>query len=194
MTSTCSNWRKQGLKMPKAGAGRVRELLGHAQVEEAGWDIRFIFDYALRCHASYVNNKSAPIPEGTRQEIERFLRRLGYRTVIRSVEHAATASAGHATSIGIEWENTGVAPPYRMGKHGRGPTLSGRSSGDPPAPERRSGSAQRSRNGFLHPRLVAGHASHGFVPPDSVSAFRRALRSERWRPGSPRSTAGCPPG
>ena len=80
---------------------------------EAGWDIRFIFDYALRCHASYVNNKSAPIPEGTRPEVERFLRRLGYRLVMRSVEHEAKVSLGGTTSVRIQWENTGVAPPYR---------------------------------------------------------------------------------
>jgi len=81
--------------------------------KEAGWDIPFIFDYALRCHASYVNNKSAPIPDGTRPEIERFLRRLGYRLVIRGVEHEAKASAGATTSVVIQWENAGVAPPYR---------------------------------------------------------------------------------
>ena len=77
------------------------------------WDIRFIFDYALRCHASYLNNKSAPIPDGTRTEIERFLRRIGYRLVIRSVEHAATVRAGSQTVVDIAWENVGVAPPYR---------------------------------------------------------------------------------
>ncbi len=81
--------------------------------KEAGWDIRFIFDYALRCHASYVNNKSAPIPEGTRPEIERFLRRLGYRMVIRSVEHEAKPKVGATTTVSIQWENAGVAPPYR---------------------------------------------------------------------------------
>jgi hypothetical protein len=81
--------------------------------KEAGWDVGFIFDYALRCHASYVNNKSAPIPDGTRPDIERFLRRLGYRLVIRSVAHEAKASAGAMTSVVIEWENAGVAPPYR---------------------------------------------------------------------------------
>ena len=39
-----------------------------------GWDVRAIYDYALSYHASYVNNKSAPIPEGTRSEVERLLR------------------------------------------------------------------------------------------------------------------------
>lgn len=81
--------------------------------QEAGWDIHAIFDYALRCHGSYLNNKSAPIPAGTRSEIEWFLRRLGYRLVIRSVEHPAKALAGAETRVTITWENVGVAPPYR---------------------------------------------------------------------------------
>jgi hypothetical protein len=81
--------------------------------KESGWDIPFIFDYALRCHASYLNNKSAPIPEGARPDIERFLRRLGYRLVMRTVEHQSRATAGRTTPVTIQWENTGVAPPYR---------------------------------------------------------------------------------
>ena len=81
--------------------------------KEAGWDVHFIFDYALRCHASYVNNKSAPIPEGTRPEIEHFLRRLGYRLGIRTGQHEASVRPGRQTSVAIQWENVGVAPPYR---------------------------------------------------------------------------------
>ncbi len=81
--------------------------------KEAGWDIREIFDYALRCHASYMNNKSAPIPEGTRPEIERFLQRLGYRLVLRRLEHPAKVRAGAELPLKLEWENLGVAPPYR---------------------------------------------------------------------------------
>jgi hypothetical protein len=78
-----------------------------------GWNIHYIFDYALRCHASYVNNKSAPIPEGTRSEIEWLLHRLGYRLVIRKVEHATSAQAGAKVHVKVAWENVGVAPPYR---------------------------------------------------------------------------------
>ena len=80
--------------------------------KEEAWDIRYIFDYALRLHASHMNNKSAPVPEGARGEIERFLRRLGYRLVIRSIEHNATARAGEKLAIHVAWENVGVAPPY----------------------------------------------------------------------------------
>ena len=78
-----------------------------------GWDIRYIFDYGLGYHASYVNNKSAPIPEGTRPEVERLLRKLGYRLVLRSLEHDAVASPGSAFHVTMQWENMGVAPPYR---------------------------------------------------------------------------------
>jgi hypothetical protein len=78
-----------------------------------GWDIRFIFDYALELHASYLNNKSAPIPAGTRGEIERFLRRIGYRLVLRQVEHPGKARAGSTVAVSLAWENAGVAPPYR---------------------------------------------------------------------------------
>jgi len=78
-----------------------------------GWDVGAIFDYALDLHASYVNNKSAPIPPDAKREVERLLRRLGYRIVIRSVEHPDAVYAGAALPIHMEWGNVGVAPPYR---------------------------------------------------------------------------------
>lgn len=60
-----------------------------------------------------MNNKSAPIPEGTRPEIERFLQRLGYRLVLRRLEHPASVKPGRELSLKLEWENAGSAPPYR---------------------------------------------------------------------------------
>ena len=81
--------------------------------KQEDWDIAEIFEYALRCHASYMNNKSAPLPDGTRMEVERFLRRLGYRLVIRTFAHAPQVRAGEDLEGRIGWENTGVAPPYR---------------------------------------------------------------------------------
>jgi len=77
-----------------------------------GWDVRYILDYGLDYHASYVNNKSAPIPDGYRPEVERLLRRLGYRLVLRSLEHDGQANPGGVLSVKMAWENTGVAPPY----------------------------------------------------------------------------------
>ena len=77
-----------------------------------GWDIRHIFDFALAYRASYLNNKSAPIPEGTRGEIERFLRHAGYRLVLRKVEHDRQLTPGASLPVSMLWENVGVAPPY----------------------------------------------------------------------------------
>lgn len=82
---------------------------------EEGWSLRSIFEYALELHASYLNNKSAPLPAGdeARAEVERFLRRLGYRLVLRRLEHPATVAAGRTVRFESTWDNVGVAPPYR---------------------------------------------------------------------------------
>src|SRR4030042_3929858 len=80
---------------------------------QRGLDIRYIFDYALDYHASNLNNKSAPIPEGARPEIDRFLRKLGYRLLLKNLEHDPIVPPGSALNVKMEWENVGVAPPYR---------------------------------------------------------------------------------
>jgi hypothetical protein len=82
---------------------------------EEGWSLRFIFNYALALHGSVINNKSAPLPEGEdiRPELERFLRRLGYRLVLKELNHPKQAQAGEAISITMKWQNTGSAPCYR---------------------------------------------------------------------------------
>ncbi len=108
-------------QIEKTGAGQAWRMAPVAfescwemgKWKQEGWDIRYIFDYGLNCHASYHNNKSAPIPEGTRDEVERFLRRMGYRLVLRELRHPSTAAAGDALALDMVWENVGVAPPYR---------------------------------------------------------------------------------
>jgi hypothetical protein len=79
------------------------------------WPLRYIFNYALALHGSYINNKSAPLPAGenVRQEIERFLRRLGYRLVLREITHPRQAQAGTPLRIEMKWQNVGSAPCYR---------------------------------------------------------------------------------
>lgn len=79
------------------------------------WPLRFIFNYALALHGSYLNNKSAPLPEGenVRREIERFLRRLGYRLVLRELKHPKRARASEPLVLAMRWQNVGSAPCYR---------------------------------------------------------------------------------
>ncbi len=84
-----------------------------------GWPLRYIFNYALALHGSYLNNNSAPLPEGEniRPEIERFLRRLGYRFVLREMKHPAQAEILNFLTIETKWQNVGSAPcykPYRV--------------------------------------------------------------------------------
>jgi hypothetical protein len=80
-----------------------------------GWSLRYIFNYALACHASLINNKSAPLPQGdnVRPEVERFLRRLGYRLVLKELKHPAQVRAGGKLELSMKWQNTGSAPCYR---------------------------------------------------------------------------------
>lgn len=80
-----------------------------------GWSLRYIFNYALALHGSYINNKSAPLPEGpeVRPELERFLRRLGYRLVLMEFKHPGQARAGEVLAVSMKWQNTGSAPCYR---------------------------------------------------------------------------------
>jgi hypothetical protein len=79
------------------------------------WSLRYIFNYALALHGSYLNNKSVPLPEGenVRQEVERFLRRLGYRLVLREIKHPQRVKPGGPLALTMKWQNVGSAPCYR---------------------------------------------------------------------------------
>ena len=78
-----------------------------------GWNIRAIFDKGLQYHTSYLNNKSAPLPDQTVEDVRRFIAKMGYRLVLRSVTLAPHVAPGAFLSLAMNWENTGVAPPYR---------------------------------------------------------------------------------
>ncbi|HEY3324072.1 MAG TPA: DUF4832 domain-containing protein [Planctomycetota bacterium] len=93
---------------------------------EEKWPVRFIFNYALAVHGSYLNNKSAPLPEGAENkvEVERFVRRLGYRLVLRELKHPGSVTAGKDAAFSMKWQNVGSAPcykPYRVAYRFAGP-------------------------------------------------------------------------
>jgi hypothetical protein len=84
-----------------------------------GSSLRHILNYALALHGSYINNKSAPLPEGEniRPEVERFLRRLGYRLVLKELKHPSNSQPGTTIQLAMKWQNMGSAPcykPYRV--------------------------------------------------------------------------------
>ena len=83
------------------------------------WPLRYIFNYALACHPSVLNNKSSPLPQDAivRPEIERFLRRLGYRLVLHELTHPAEVRPGEDVLLSMKWQNLGSArcyKPYRL--------------------------------------------------------------------------------
>ncbi|MFC2075601.1 DUF4832 domain-containing protein [candidate division KSB1 bacterium] len=81
--------------------------------QDMGFDVRKTFDEALRWHASIFNNKSSAVPAGWMPYVDDFLRKIGYRLTLRKLSHARRALPGGKLSIAMEWENVGVAPPYR---------------------------------------------------------------------------------
>lgn len=82
---------------------------------EKGWPLRWIFNYALACHGSLFSGKSGRLPdhEHFREELERFLKRLGYRLVLRELQHPAQVKSGEKLKVGMKWQNVGSAPCYR---------------------------------------------------------------------------------
>jgi len=79
-----------------------------------GYDVHYIFRYALDLHGSLLNNGQSSLPAGSqyRREVEWLLQRLGYRLVLRTLTHDKSAVSGDALRVSMIWENVGVAPPY----------------------------------------------------------------------------------
>jgi len=83
------------------------------EFSEKKWPLRWIFNYALACHGSLFNGKSGKLPDDPqfRSEMERFLKRLGYRLVLKEVRHSA--QIGDTLELAAKWQNVGSAPCYR---------------------------------------------------------------------------------
>lgn len=66
----------------------------------------------LQWHASSLNWKSQPIGEA-KPFVDDFLKRCGYRLVLRSLRFPRSVARGAGLPVRMSWENIGVAPPYR---------------------------------------------------------------------------------
>lgn len=78
---------------------------------EHGFDVHAIFQYALDLHGSVLHN-GVGVPDGHQDEIEEFVRKLGYRFVLRELTHPAVVETAGPLRIAMRWENVGVAPCY----------------------------------------------------------------------------------
>ncbi|WP_437524553.1 DUF4832 domain-containing protein [Sorangium sp. So ce726] len=79
----------------------------------AGWDVDYILDRALAWHASTINLKSSAIPPQWERKFDEFARRLGYRLILRRLEHPKKVKASGPMKLKLWWQNAGVAPVYR---------------------------------------------------------------------------------
>lgn len=80
---------------------------------DRGFDIDRILAKGLEWHVSVLNAKSSPVPPPWRSKVNAFLKRMGYRFVLRELSHGARARPGGSLRIRSLWENKGVAPVYR---------------------------------------------------------------------------------
>ncbi|OGV51586.1 MAG: hypothetical protein A2017_08295 [Lentisphaerae bacterium GWF2_44_16] len=80
---------------------------------EKKWDIDYIIEQSLKWHISAFNNKSSPIPGKYWTKVNKWLKKMGYRFVLRKLSYPGNVISGKKFLIETWWENKGVAPIYR---------------------------------------------------------------------------------
>jgi hypothetical protein len=79
---------------------------------DKGFDIDLILRKGLEWHASVINAGYAPVPAVWRPRVDQFLKKLGYRMVLRELTHPREAKRGERLALRSRWQNVGVAPIY----------------------------------------------------------------------------------
>ena len=72
-----------------------------------------IVDSTIEWHATFVQNKDAVIPGAWMSDIERLILKIGFRLVLRNATYEKETWPDSTLELNIEWENIGIAPPYR---------------------------------------------------------------------------------
>ena len=81
--------------------------------KDEGWDVDYIIDQSLKWHISSFNAKSSPVPAEWKPHVDRWLKRMGYRFVLRKLTYPAQVKPNGELAFTSWWENKGVAPCYR---------------------------------------------------------------------------------
>ena len=81
--------------------------------KEQGWDVNYIIDQSLKWHISSFNNKSSAVPEEWWPEVNQWLKKMGYRYVLRKFTYPSVVSQNGRLEFTSWWENKGVAPCYK---------------------------------------------------------------------------------
>jgi hypothetical protein len=76
-------------------------------------DVKYIFDETLKWHISSFNAKSSPVPAEWKDLVDDWLKRMGYRFVLRRFLYPNEVSRNGKLGFKSWWENKGVAPCYK---------------------------------------------------------------------------------
>ncbi|MDD4108646.1 MAG: DUF4832 domain-containing protein, partial [Prolixibacteraceae bacterium] len=80
---------------------------------DEGWDVDYIIDQSLKWHISSFNGKSSAVPEEWWPSVDRWLKKMGYRFVLRNFSYPASVKVRGKLEFKSWWENKGVAPCYK---------------------------------------------------------------------------------
>jgi hypothetical protein len=75
--------------------------------------VKYIFDQSLKWHISSFNAKSSPVPPEWRDLVDDWLKKMGYRFVLRLFTYPESVARNEKLSFTTWWENKGVTPCYR---------------------------------------------------------------------------------
>jgi len=78
-----------------------------------GYDVDYIIDQTLKWHISSFNNKSNAVPAESKHQVDRWLKSMGYRYVLRKFTFPRQVRQHGKLEFTTWWENKGVAPCYR---------------------------------------------------------------------------------
>ncbi len=78
-----------------------------------GYDIDYIIEQSLKWHISSLNAKSSPVPAEWKAKVDVWLKRMGYRFVLRRFSCPEEVRPNSKLEFSSWWENKGVAPCYR---------------------------------------------------------------------------------
>jgi len=76
-------------------------------------NVKYIFDQALKWHISSFNAKSSPVPEKWQPLVDEWLKKMGYRYVLRKFTYPESVQPHGSIAFTTWWENKGVAPVYK---------------------------------------------------------------------------------
>jgi hypothetical protein len=103
------DWKKAPISLEICGTFlRWRDREGYGKEE-----VQYIFDQSLKWHISSFNAKSSPVPAEWEPLVDEWLKKMGYRFVLRRFSYPETVQRNGKLAFASWWENKGVAPCYK---------------------------------------------------------------------------------